>query len=257
MDDASFVLGPDEAEDATESEEEEVQDVCLKMPAVAKTPNKPAMPEKPLRQSTLTQTMSNYYTDHTIVSPVAASMPVPEEQQLLSFMPPYFITRYPTGPVTRPVGVVINLPGGVASHDINDVAVSLDEDSEELIVRVKLHPYMTGLKFFGQLGKAIGPSGGKKYDTKHLSIFHLHLQMYQAQLRPTAFDDIYYTARIPLAGYNVSHGVVTEDDWEILQSKIHGGGSEMAVLVVTLRTPNLKQYDHVPEGSMKKQKTFL
>jgi len=182
LDDASFVLGQDKAKDATESEEEEVQEVCLKMPAVAKTPNKPAMPEKPLRQSTLTQTMSNFYMDPTIVLLVAASMPVPEEQQLLprSFMPPYFITRYPTGPVTRPVGVVINLPGGVASHDINDVAVSLDEDSKELIVRVKLHPYMTGLKFFGQLGKAIGPSGGKKYDTKHLSIFHLHLQMYQA-----------------------------------------------------------------------------
>jgi len=71
-----------------------------------------------------------------------------------------------------------------------------------------------------------------------------------------AFDDIYYTARIPLEGYNVSHGVVTEDDWEILQSKIPGG-SKMALLIVTLQTPNLKQYDQVPEGSTKKQKTFL
>ena len=129
--------------------------------------------------------------------------------------------------------MVINLPGGVASHKINDVAVLLDEDSKELIVQVKLHPYMTGLKLFGQLGKATGPDGTKKYDNKHLSIFLLHLQMYQAQLCPMACDDIYYTARIPLKGYDVSHGVVTEDDWEILQSKIPGG-SELALLVVTL-----------------------
>jgi len=259
LDDASFVLGQDEAEDTTESEAEEEQEVCLKMPAVATTPNKPAMPEKPLRQSTLTQAMNNFYTEPTLVLPVAAAAMPAEEQQLLprSFMPPYFITKYPTGTVTRLVRVVINLPGGVASHDINNVAVSLDEDSAELIVQVKLHPYMTGLKFFGQLGKAVGPGGSKKYDNKHLSIFLLHLQMYQARLRPMAFDDIYYTARIPLEGYNVSHGVVMEDDWEILQSKIPGG-SELALLVVTLQTPNLKQYDQVPEGcSTKKQKTFL
>jgi len=76
--------------------------------------------------------------------------------------------------------VVINLPGRVASCEISDVAVLLDEDSKELIIQVKLHPYMTGLKFFGQLGKATGPDGSKKYDNKHLSIFLLHLQMYQA-----------------------------------------------------------------------------
>jgi len=43
----------------TESEEED--ELCLKMPAVAKAPEKPKKPEKPLRQSTLTQTMKNFY----------------------------------------------------------------------------------------------------------------------------------------------------------------------------------------------------
>jgi len=72
-----------------------------------------------------------------------------------------------------------------------------------------------------------------------------------------AYDDIHFTARIPLKGYDVSHGVVTEDDWEILQSKILGG-SKMALLVVILQTPTLKQYNHAPEEpSAKKPKKFL
>ncbi len=124
------------------------------------------------------------------------------------------------------------------------------------IKQVKLHPYMTGLKFFGQLGKAIGPDGNRKYEKYHMSIFQLHLQMYQTHLHLTAFDDIHFTARIPLNGYNVLHGMVTEDDWEILQSKIPGG-SEMAILVVILQMPTVKQYNHAPEASTKKQKTFL
>ena len=99
LDDASFVLGQDEAEDTTESEAEEEQEVCLKMPAVATTPNKPAMPEKPLRQSTLTQAMNNFYTEPTLVSPVAAAAMPAEEQQLLprSFMPPTLLPSIQLG----------------------------------------------------------------------------------------------------------------------------------------------------------------
>jgi len=89
-----------------------------------------------------------------------------------------------------------------------------------------------------------------------MRIFQLHLQMYQAQFHPMAFDGIHFTARIPLDGYNVSHGMVTEDDWEILQSKIPRS-SKMALLVVILQTPTLKEYNHIPESSTKKQKTFL
>ncbi len=93
----------------------------MKMPAVA---NAPPKPEKPLRQLTLTQNVRDYYGP-TLVSPVAAAMPVAEEHQLLerTFMPPYFITLFPTGPVTYLIGVIVNLPGGVASRDIHDVAV--------------------------------------------------------------------------------------------------------------------------------------
>jgi len=103
------------------------------------------------------------------------------EHQLLdrSFRPPYFIMQYPTESVTWMVGVVINLPSRVASHDINDVAVWLDKNSMEFVIQVNLHSYMTWLKFSGQLGKAIGPDGNKKYKKYHMSIFQLHLQMYQ------------------------------------------------------------------------------
>jgi len=83
-----------------ESEEEEEQESCLKMSAVAKTPNKPVMPEKPLRQSTLTQTMNNFYMEPTLVSLVAAAMPVAKEQQLLlprSFMPPTLLPSIQLG----------------------------------------------------------------------------------------------------------------------------------------------------------------
>jgi len=77
----------------------------------------------------------NYYQGPTLVLPVAV-MPVTPmmEPQLLerSFMPPYFIMEYPIDPVTCRVGVVMNLPGGVASQNINDVAVWLDEEVVEL-----------------------------------------------------------------------------------------------------------------------------
>jgi len=99
LDDASFVLGQDEAKDTMESEAEEEQEVCLKMPAVAKTPNKPVMPEKPLRQSTLTQAMNNFDTEPTLVLPVAAAAMPAEEQQLLprSFMPPTLLPSIQLG----------------------------------------------------------------------------------------------------------------------------------------------------------------
>ncbi len=87
----------------------------------------------------------------------------------------------------------------------------------ELVIQVKLHSYMTGLKFFPQLKSTMGPGKKPKYDPLIMHLFELHLQMYQANLRLMAFDD--YKARIPLEGYNVLHGAVTEDDWEILQSK--------------------------------------
>jgi len=82
-----------------ESEEEEEQKSCLKMPAVAKTPNKPTMPKKPLRQSTLTQSMNNFYMEPTLVLLVAASMPVVVEQQLLprSFMSPTLLPSIQLG----------------------------------------------------------------------------------------------------------------------------------------------------------------
>jgi len=89
---------------------------------------------KPLWQSTLTQMTRNYNQGPTLVSPVAAMPVAPMKPQLLerSFMPPYFITEYPINPVTHRVGIVMNLPGGVASHNINDVAVWLDEEVVEL-----------------------------------------------------------------------------------------------------------------------------
>jgi len=236
LDDASCVLGQEEEEDTEEEEQEEEDD--SKMPAVLKT-------KKPLRQSTLMQTMRNYYQGPTLVSPVAATMPVtPIQPQLLdrSFMPPFFITEYPIDPVTRRVGVIVNLPGGVASEDIHDVAVWLDEEAVELHVQVKLHHYMTGLQFFPQMTAATAPGKKQKYDPDHIKLFKLHLQMYQANLRLMAFDGIYYRAWIPLAGYNVSHGIVTEDDWEILQSKIPTGGVDLAILVVILRMPVKKHY---------------
>jgi len=157
---------------------------------------------------------------------------------------------FPTGPVTCLVGFIINLPGGVPSQDIHDVAVWLDEDLVELVVQVKLHPYMTGLKFFSQMKSVIGPGKKPKYDPLIMHLFELHLQMYQANLRLMAFDDIYYKDRILLDGYNVTHGLVTEDDWEILQSKIPDS-VELAILVVTLRTPTEKCYDYVPEEPKK------
>jgi len=117
LEDCSFILGQeDEAAEGMETEQEE-EESCTKMPAVAKAPPRP---KKPLQQSTLMQTVHDYYGP-TLVLPVAAmpvaAMPVARECQLLdrSFMPPYFITLFPTGPVTCLVGVVVNLPGGVAS----------------------------------------------------------------------------------------------------------------------------------------------
>jgi len=136
----------------------------------------------------------------------------------------------------------VNLPGGIASQNINDVAVWLDEEAVELNIQVKLHHYMTGLQFFPQMALATAPGKKRKYDPDHIKLFKLHLQMYQANLRLTAFDDIFYKARIPLEGYNVAHGIVTEEDWEILQSKIPTGGVELAILVVILRTPVKKHY---------------
>ncbi len=99
LDNDSFVLGQDKEADDMESEEEEEQESCLKMSAVAKTPNKPMMPEKPLRQSTLTQTMNNFYMEPTLVLLVAASMPVVVEQQLLprSFMSPTLLPSIQLG----------------------------------------------------------------------------------------------------------------------------------------------------------------
>jgi len=102
---------------------------------------------------------------------------------------------------------------------------------------------MTGLQFFPQMTAATAPGKKWKYDPDHMKLFKLHLQMYQANLHLMAFDNIYYRARIPLEGYNVAHdGIVTEDDWEILHSKIPIGGVDLAVLVVILCMPVKKHY---------------
>jgi len=109
---------------------------------------------------------------------------------------------------------------------------------------------MMGLKFFSQMKSAVGPGKKPKYDPLIMHLFVLQLQMYQANSHLTAFDDIYFKARIPLEGYNVLHGTVTEDDWEILQSKIPGS-VELVILLVTLCTPTVKHYDYVPEEPKK------
>jgi len=60
-------------------------------------------------------------------------------------------------------------------------------------------------------GQAIGPDGNRKYKKYHMSIFQLHLQMYEAHLYLMAFD--HFTARIPFNGYIVLHGMHGHRRW--------------------------------------------
>jgi len=125
---------------------------------------------------------------------------------------------YHVDAVTTKVGVVVNLPAGIATMEISDVTIYLDKNATELAIQVKMPLFITDLKFIKRMIAAVSPDGMKMYSEDEMGCFKLNLEIRQVDLRPMAYDDMYYTARIPLTGYIVLPTLMP-GDWNV----IHGG----------------------------------
>jgi len=110
----------------------------------------------PKRGVPLVQETIKRYT--ATITPTAATLD-PLRIMDGDFMPPYFLTPFPVSATDTKLGIVVNLPGGVATNDINDINIWLQNDATELCIRIKIHSYFRDLSFFGQMEKSRQPSG--------------------------------------------------------------------------------------------------
>ena len=105
-------------------------------------------------------------------------------------MPPYFIAPYKMDAVNSNVGIVILLPAVVATRNINDVSVWMEDDPTTLCVRVKIPDFMTRLLFFPSM-LGFKKHGQPVYPISQMTCFKDGLEEYIFDLRATVHDDVF------------------------------------------------------------------
>ena len=183
-DNDDFQLGTGNNVDGSSSEEESFMATPTKAPK-----------HVPLRQELIKRYMA------TITPTAATSEPLHIMDGV--FMPPYFITLFPVSATDTKVGLVVNLPGGVATDDINDITIWLQNEATKLCIRIKIHSFFRDLSFFKQMEKARQPSGVRTFSNQVLRSFKLNLEHCQVKFCPTVSNNIYFNAVIPMEQYVV------------------------------------------------------
>jgi len=178
-----------------------------------KTTKHQEKPTQSMRQQTMTQL---YRTP--VVTPLAASAYGTLNAREGNFMPPYFIAPYKTDAVNMNVGIVILLPAGVASRNIHDISVWMEDDPTTLCIRIKIPDFMTRLMFFPSL-LSFKQRGQPVYPITQMTRFKDGLEEFIFELRATVHDDIFYTARIPVENYNVVPDI-EDNDWQVMEEPI-------------------------------------
>jgi len=174
----------------------------------------------------------SYHTP--VVSPLAASTYGTQNVRDGDFMPPYFIAPYKTDAVNSNVGIVIPLPDGVATRNIQDVSVWMEGDPTTLCVRIKIPDFMTRLAFFPSM-LCFKKRGQPVYPISQMTRFKDGLEEYIFGLRATIHDDVFYTAHIPVANYNVVPDI-EDSDWQVIRG---GQDHDIPLLIVIMKTPTV------------------
>jgi len=116
-----------------------------------------------------------------------------------------------------------------------------------------MNHFMMDLQFIDWMIAAVNVNRTNMYLQDEMDHFKLNLEIHQVNLCPTAYNDIFYTTRIPLAGYNVLPTLMPAD-WNV----VHGGQyQEILVLIVMLRMPlQSSSYDE-RKPLLRESKCFL
>jgi len=216
--DDGFSKGGEEEEySTTETEESE-----------EKPPHKTTKHTPSMKQTTLTQLYREPRTP--VATPVAAA----ENGQEGEFMPPFFIAPYKTDAVNNNIGIVILLPAGVATRNINDISVWMEPDPTILCVRIKIPDFMTRLMFFPSLLK-YKKHGKQVYPISQMTRFKDGLDEFIFNLRATVHDDVFFIAHIPVEKFNVVPDL-EDSDWQVIRG---GAERDIPLLIVTMKTPTV------------------
>ena len=207
-----------------------------------------ATPARATMRVPLVQESIKRYT--ATVTPTAATL---EPLRIMDgiFMPPYFMTPFHVSATDTKLGLVVNLPGGVATNDINDISIWLQNDATELCLRIKIHGYFRDLSFFDQMEKAKQPSGVRTFSDQVLRSFKLNLERCQVKFRPTVIDDIYFKAVISLEDHVVLPEV-NDEHWNVIRGGFY---RNISCLVIILDMPANNGYDKKP--SARSEKRFI